>query len=65
MSILTVRLSEDEKAQLAKRAKSAGTTAGGLVRELIREKPFVTSADLLAEMETLLGDKRLAVKSRE
>lgn len=65
MSILTVRLSEEEKAQLSKRAKAAGMTAGGLVRELIREKPFVTSADLLAEMEAMSGDSRLRMKPRK
>ncbi len=65
MSILTVRLSEEEKTRLAKRAKAAGTTAGGLVRELIREEPFITAGDLLKEMEALMGDKRLRVKSRK
>lgn len=65
MSILTVRVSEEEKAQLARRAKAAGTTAGGLVRELIREKPFVTASDLLDEMENLMGDKRLRMKARK
>jgi hypothetical protein len=65
MSILTVRLSEQEKARLSRRAKAAGTTAGGLVRELIRNEPFVTSADLLHEMEKLMGDKRLRVRSRK
>jgi hypothetical protein len=64
MSILTVRISSEEKAALAKRAKSEGTTSGALVRRLIQEKPFTTSADLLAEMQTLLGDKRLAIKKR-
>jgi hypothetical protein len=65
MSILTVRLSEEEKSRLARRAKAAGTTAGGLVRELLREEPFVTSADLLDEMEALMGDQRLRVKPRK
>jgi hypothetical protein len=62
MSILTVRISDAEKAALAKRAKSEGTTTGALVRRLIQEKPFATSADLLAEMQSLMGDKRLAIK---
>ncbi len=65
MSILTVRISDEEKAQLARRAEAAGTTTGGLVRELIREKPFITAADLLDEMENLMGDKRLRVKARK
>ena len=64
MSILTVRISDEEKAILAKRAKSEGTTTGALVRRLIQEKPFSTSADLLVEMQTLMGDKRLAIKKR-
>jgi hypothetical protein len=61
MSILTVRISDEEKALLARRAKVEGTTTGALVRRLIQEKSFVTSADLLAEMQSLLGDKRLAI----
>ena len=65
MSVLTVRISEKEKAELARRAKLEGTTTGGLVRRLIREKPFVVAADLMAEMDALLGDKRLAVKPRK
>ena len=65
MSVLTVRISEKEKAELTRRAKSAGTTTGGLVRRLIREKPFVVAADLLAEMDALMGDKRLAVRPRK
>ena len=64
MSILTVRISEEEKAALAKRAQSEGTTTGALVRRLIQEKPLSTSADLLAEMKSLMGDKRLAINKR-
>jgi hypothetical protein len=62
---LTVRLSEVEKTRLARRAKAAGKTSGDLVREFIREEPFVTAADLLGEMEALMGDKRLRVKPRK
>ncbi|MFZ4765437.1 MAG: plasmid mobilization protein [Roseimicrobium sp.] len=62
MSVLTVRISEKEKAALAVRAKAEGTTTGALVRRMIQEKPFTTSADLLAEIQTLMGDKRLAIK---
>jgi hypothetical protein len=65
MSILTVRLSDEEKIRLSRRAKAAGTTAGGLVRELIRNEPFVTSEDLLHEMEKLMGNKRLRVRPRK
>jgi len=64
MSVLTIRLSEKEKRRLQRRAKAEKTTAGALVRQFINEKPFVSSADLLAEMDALMGDKRLAVKRR-
>ena len=64
MSILTVRISEEEKAALAKRAQSESTTTGALVRRLIQEQPLSTSADLLAEMKSLMGDKRLAINKR-
>lgn len=62
MSVLTVRLSDKEKALLVKRAQSEGTTTGALVRRLIQEKSFVTASDLLEEMQSYLGDKRLAVR---
>ena len=65
MSILTIRISEAEKARLAERARSAGVTSGALARQLISEKPFTTAADLLAEMESLTGEKRLKVKARK
>jgi len=64
MSVLTIRLSEEEKRSLQRRAKAEKTTTGALVRQLINEKPFATSADLLAEMDALKGDKRLAAKRR-
>lgn len=62
MSVLTVRLSDKEKALLVKRAQSEGTTTGALVRRLIQEKSFVTAADLLEEMQSSLGDKRLTIR---
>lgn len=62
MSFLTVRISDDEKAALARRAKEEGTTTGALVRRLIQEKPFTTSADLLEEMQSMMGDKRLEIR---
>ena len=65
MSVLTIRISDKEKAALTRRAKSEGTTPGGLVRRLIQEKPIVLAADLLDEMDALMGDKRLAVKPRK
>lgn len=64
MSILTVRISDDEKARLTKRARAAGVTTGALVRQLISETPIATAADLLREMESLPGGKNLRVKRR-
>ncbi len=64
MSILTVRISDDEKAALARRAKAEGISTGALVRRMIQEKPLTTAADLLAEIEGRMGDKRLAIKKR-
>ena len=64
MSTLTVRISEEEKAALALRAQAEGITMGALVRRMIRAKTFVSSEDLLAEMQASMGDKRLAIKKR-
>lgn len=64
MSTLTVRISEEEKAALALRAQAEGITMGALVRRMIQAKTFVTSEDLLAEMQASMGDKRLAIKKR-
>lgn len=64
MSILSVRLSKEEKAALQHRAKVEGCTAGALVRKWILEKPFHTSSDLLKETESMMGDKRLAIRKR-
>lgn len=63
-STLTVRISEEEKSALALRAQAEDITTGALVRRIIREKTFVTSEDLLAEMQASMGDKRLAIKKR-
>jgi predicted transcriptional regulator len=65
MAVLTIRVSDEEKMQLTQRAKKAGTTAGALVRQLIREKPFTTSADMLSEIDSLLGEKRFKIKARK
>ena len=64
MSILSVRLSEEEKAALQRRAKEEGCSAGALVRKWILEKPFRTSSDLLKEAESLRGDQRLAIRKQ-
>jgi hypothetical protein len=65
VAVVTVRMSEEEKACLARRAKAAGITSGALVRQLVNEKPIATAADLLAEMEALMGEKRLTIRTRK
>jgi hypothetical protein len=64
MPVLTVRISEEEKALLAKRSKQEGVSAGALVRQMINEKPFVTAGDLLEEVNRRMGDKRLRVRRK-
>jgi hypothetical protein len=31
---------------------------------MIQERPFTTASELLAEIQTLMGDKRLAIKRK-
>ena len=59
MAVLTVRMTDKEKADLDRRAKKAGVSTGGLVRKLLDDRVFNTTDDLLAEMERVMGDKRL------
>lgn len=61
MSILTVRLTEEEKRILEQRSRKAGLKKATFVRQLIRETPFETAEDVLADVEKRLGDKRLRV----
>jgi hypothetical protein len=61
MGILTVRLSEEEERVLARRSRSARMKRATYVRMLIREEPFVTSADVLADAPKRMGDVRLRV----
>ncbi len=61
MSILTVRLTEEEKRILDQRSRKAGLKKATFVRQLIRETPFETAEDVLADIEKRLGDKRLRV----
>ena len=65
MAVVTIRMSEEEKARLARRAKAAGVSSGALVRQLVNEKPLATAADLLAEMDSLMGEKRLKIQVRK
>ena len=64
MSVLAIRISDKEKALLAKRVMEAGVSTGVLVRDLIKAEPIVTSADLLKEMNSLLGVQNLRIKVR-
>jgi len=59
MPILTVRISEAEKADLTKRARKSGMTAGALVRQLMKTQPLHTAEDLLLELESRMGDQSL------
>jgi predicted DNA-binding protein len=61
MAILTVRLTEEEERLLARRSRSAGMKKATYVRQLIREEPFVTGADVLADATRRMGDSRLRV----
>lgn len=64
MGVLTIRISDEEKKALARRAKAEGTTTGALVRRLIQDEPIHTAADLLKEMEDMMGDADLAIEQR-
>jgi len=64
MPVLTIRLSEDEERTLGRRARQAGLKRSTFVRKLIREEPYETAADVLADMERFRGDTRLRVRRR-
>ncbi len=61
MGILTVRLSEEEEQLLKRRSRDAGMKKASFVRKLIREQPFETAADVLADVATRMGDARLRI----
>ena len=61
MPILTVRLTDEEKRILEKRSRKAGVKKATFVRQLIRETPFESSMDVLADLEKRMGDKRLRI----
>jgi hypothetical protein len=61
MAILTVRLSDDEERLLTRRSRRAGMKKASFVRKLIREQPFETAADVLADAVKRMGDVRLRV----
>ena len=62
MHILTVRLTEEEKRILENRSRKAGVKKAAFVRQLIRETPFESSMDVLADLEKRMGDKRLRIE---
>jgi hypothetical protein len=64
MGILTVRLSEDEERVLTRRSRNARMKRATYVRMLIREEPFVTGADVLADALKRMGDAGLRVKRK-
>jgi hypothetical protein len=61
MSIFTVRLTEEEKRILEQRSRKAGVKRATFVRQLIREAPFETARDVLADLEKRIGDRRLRI----
>lgn len=64
MGILTVRLTKEEERLLARRSRRAGMKKATYVRLLIREQPFVTGADVLADAAKRMGDARLRVSRK-
>ena len=64
MAILTVRLTEDDERLLARRSRAAGMKKATYVRQLIREQPFVTAADVIADARKRMGDRRLRISRR-
>jgi hypothetical protein len=63
MGILTVRLNEDEERMLDRRARAARLKRATYVRMLIREEPFGSAADVLADAPKRMGDLRLRVRT--
>jgi hypothetical protein len=64
MGILTVRLTAEEERLLAKRSRGAGMKKATYVRQLIREEPFITGADVLADAARRMGDSRLRISRK-
>ena len=64
MAILTVRLNDDEERLLARRSRGAGMKKASFVRQLIREQPFESAADVLVDAVKRMGDKRLRIRSK-
>jgi hypothetical protein len=64
MAILTVRLTEEEERLLKLRSRRAGMKKASFVRKLIREEPFETAGDVLADALKRMGDERLRVSRK-
>ena len=64
MAILTVRLTAEEERLLAKRSRGAGMKKATYVRQLIREEPFITWADVLVDAARRMGDSRLRISRK-
>jgi predicted DNA-binding protein len=64
MAILTVRLTEEEEKLLARRSRKAGMKKATYVRQLIREEPFVSGADVLVDAAQRMGDARLRISRK-
>lgn len=64
MAILTVRLTAEEERVFTKRSRGAGMKKATYVRQLIREEPFITGADILADAARRMGDSRLRISRK-
>jgi hypothetical protein len=64
MGILTDRLTDEEQQMLTRRSRLARMKRATYVRMLIREEPFLTGADVLADAVKRKGDVRLRVSRR-
>ncbi len=64
MAILTVRLTAEEERLLVKRSRGAGMKKATYVRQLIRDEPFATGADVVADATRRMGDSRLRVRRK-
>jgi len=64
VAILTVRLTAEEERLLLKRSRGAGMKKATYVRQLIRDEPFVTGADVVADATRRMGDSRLRVRRK-
>lgn len=47
-----------------KRSRGAGMKKATYVRQLIRDEPFVTAADVVADATRRMGDSRLRVRRK-